>query len=216
MQTWLERFANAVFSRSSDTAHDLKTPINIAVLNLELLRMRLRKVTGSDDVKIDGYTRAIDLELRRLASTFDAFFVYTVPPVNEGPPLPVDFSTFASEECSRLGIPLQIHGDISVWGHPARIRTLMKLLLEGFGRIAKEPTARLQGVENGTSLVLAGLPASELELGKIFKFYYTDASGNPELSLATSRLIAETYGGVLTASLLEGRIVVELAFQGEK
>jgi len=44
MEPWLESFARAIFARSS--AHDLKTPLNVAVLNLELLRMRLRKLSG--------------------------------------------------------------------------------------------------------------------------------------------------------------------------
>ena len=34
MEPWLEKFARANFLRSADTAHDLKTPLNIAVLNL--------------------------------------------------------------------------------------------------------------------------------------------------------------------------------------
>src|SRR5512141_654401 len=52
MESWLESFARANFARSGDTAHDLKTPLNVAVLNLELLRMRLRKLAGSDDEKV--------------------------------------------------------------------------------------------------------------------------------------------------------------------
>ena len=41
MESWLDHFASTNFRRSSDTAHDLKTPLNVAVLNLELLRMRV-------------------------------------------------------------------------------------------------------------------------------------------------------------------------------
>ena len=67
MDFWLEHFARANFLRSADTAHDLKTPLNVAVLNLELLRMRLRKIADdTPDDKISDYTRAIEVELRRL------------------------------------------------------------------------------------------------------------------------------------------------------
>ena len=60
MERWLEFFARTNFERSGDTAHDLKTPLNVAVLNLELLRMRLAKLLeGKDDAKIEGYTSAI-------------------------------------------------------------------------------------------------------------------------------------------------------------
>jgi signal transduction histidine kinase len=41
---------------------------------------------------------------------------------------------------------------------------------------------------------------SDLELTKVFKFYYTDPAGNPDLSLATARLVIETYGGELNAT----------------
>ena len=58
MDHWLERFARANFARSADTAHDLKTPLNVAVLNLELLRMRMRKLAGDDDEKLAGYAKA--------------------------------------------------------------------------------------------------------------------------------------------------------------
>ncbi len=56
MEPWLEAFARANFLRSADTAHDLKTPLNVAVLNFELLRMRLAKIAdASKDEKISGY-----------------------------------------------------------------------------------------------------------------------------------------------------------------
>jgi hypothetical protein len=45
----------------------------------------------------------------------------------------------------------------------------------------------------------------------LFKFYYTDPSGTPDLSLATARLIAETYGGSLTATEKGDTVVLELS-----
>ncbi|HYU27174.1 MAG TPA: histidine kinase dimerization/phospho-acceptor domain-containing protein, partial [Thermoanaerobaculia bacterium] len=67
MDSWLEHFARTSFRRSSDTAHDLKTPLNVAVLNLELLRMRIAKLAGAaaDDEKVVAYVRSIETELRR-------------------------------------------------------------------------------------------------------------------------------------------------------
>ena len=81
MEPWLESFARTGFRRSSDTAHDLKTPLNVAVLNLELLRMRVAKLAEStSDEKIAGYAAAIETELRRMARIFDAFFLLSAPP----------------------------------------------------------------------------------------------------------------------------------------
>ena len=58
---------------------------------------------------------------------------------------------------------------------------------------------------------LSGEPAGEsIEMGKLFKFYYTDESGNPDISLATARLIAESYGGSLDARAEGNRMFMEL------
>ena len=48
MESWLEAFAQTNFARSVDTAHDLKTPLNVAVLNLELLRMRIARLGAAE------------------------------------------------------------------------------------------------------------------------------------------------------------------------
>src|SRR5512132_780651 len=104
MEPWLESFAQTVFQRSSDTAHDLKTPLNVAVLNLELLRMRLRKLAGGeDDPKVLQYAQAIETELRRLAQIFDAFFVLSTPPKGEAAPEPVDVRAICAEVACAAG-----------------------------------------------------------------------------------------------------------------
>src|SRR2546428_6126617 len=87
MEEWLEKFASANFLRSADPAHDLKTPLNVAVLNLELLRMRVAKLAEStSDEKIAGYASAIETELRRMVRIFDSFFLLSAPPRGEGGP----------------------------------------------------------------------------------------------------------------------------------
>ena len=90
MEPWFETFAHATFQHSGETAHDLKTPLNIAVLNLELMRMRVRALVGAEDTRLEGYGRALESELRRLAGIFDAFFVLSTPPRAEGEPSLID------------------------------------------------------------------------------------------------------------------------------
>ena len=58
---------------------------------------------------------------------------------------------------------------------------------------------------------LGRVAASEFELTKIFKFYYTDPLGNPDLSIATARLIAETYGGRLDATQERDTVILRLS-----
>jgi hypothetical protein len=221
MERWKERFAETAFARSADTAHDLKTPLNIAVLNLELLRMRVRKlVPGEEDPKTRDYAKAVELELRRLAAIFDAYFVQTVPPRGEGSPAEVDLAPLLMEEAAARGVPLDPPaGPVRVGGHASRIRLLAKLFFDGGSKLVEQGSATA-GVRSGArehAVTLHGrTTVDELELGKVFKFYYTDASGTPELSLATARLIAETYGGGLTLSRENDVVVLELVLPQEE
>jgi nitrogen fixation/metabolism regulation signal transduction histidine kinase len=213
MEPWLEHFARANFQRSADTAHDLKTPLNVAVLNLELLRMRLRKLAGEDDEKVLAYTKAIETELRRLGSIFDAFFLLSTPPKSEEPPEPVDVAPISAEAAANAGFALETNGNALVLGHAARIRQAYKLFFEGGSKALSDVRLSAGRDADRYTVSLAGVPASaDLELTKLFKFYYSDAEGNPDLSLAVARLIAETYGGELNAAGDRDKVVFRLSY----
>ena len=87
------------------------------------------------------------------------------------------------------------------------------MLFDGASRVL-QPEGRRADVSRNSrfTLTISGRPAAEdFELTKIFKFYYTDPLGNPDLSLAAARLIAETYGGELTGSEDAGRISIGMS-----
>ena len=213
MEPWLDSFARATFQRSADTAHDLKTPLNVAVLNLELLRMRLRKLSAEDDEKILSYTRAIEGELRRLGRIFDAFFLLSTPPKNEGDPAPVDVTAICADAAASAGFTLQTDGNASVLCHESRIRQAFKLFFEGASKIVSGRQAAATLDESRFIVAVSGTPDApdEFEVTKIFKFYYADSDGNPDLSLAVARLIAETYGGEVNANLERDKVTLRLS-----
>src|ERR1043165_1716668 len=131
MDPWLDHFARANFQRSADTAHDLKTPLNVAVLNLELLRMRLRRIDADEDPKIAGYMQAIEAELRRLGKIFDAFFLLSTPPKNEDAPVPLDVYPICAAAAAAAGFALEGGAEsVIVSAHEARIRQGLKLFFE--------------------------------------------------------------------------------------
>jgi signal transduction histidine kinase len=219
MESWLESFAKTNFRRSSDTAHDLKTPLNVAVLNLELLRMRVSKLAGADDEKVNGYAKSIELELRRMARIFDSFFVLSTPPKGDVAIAAVDLCALCSETASDALFELApIEGSFHVTGHESRIRQAFTLFFEGAGHVFR-PEGRETAIEKNAELftvAIAGNPAdADFEMTKIFKFYYTDALGNPDLSLASARLIAETYGGELNAVEERDKVVIRLSFPSQ-
>ena len=208
MEHWLETFARANFRRSADTAHDLKTPLNVAVLNLELLRMRMRKLADGEDEKLETYARSIETELRRLGQIFDAFFLLSTPPKNEQP-VPVDVAAI----CGSFGV--QTDGQALVTGHESRIRQACRLFFEGAAKVIVSDDRRVSASRDGSmyAVTVVGTPeAADFELTRIFKFYYTDPQGNPDLSLAVARLIAETYGGELNAAEESGKVSLRLSF----
>lgn len=208
METWLEHFARASFRRSADTAHDLKTPLNVAVLNLELLRMRLRKVVDGEDGKLETYTQSIETELRRLGHIFDAYFILSTPPKADEQPGPVDVAAI----CAGFGV--ETDGPALIEGHESRIRQACKLFFDGATKLFAGSDRRTVEREGGTwAVTVTGTPEDAgFELTRIFKFYYTDPQGHPDLSLASARLIAETYGGELNAAEESGKVSLRLSF----
>jgi nitrogen fixation/metabolism regulation signal transduction histidine kinase len=221
MEPWLETFARAGFLRSADTAHDLKTPLNVAVLSLELLRMRVRKLEGGeDDEKLMGYARSIENELRRMARIFDTYFLLSTPPKSEGEPADVDLCPICGEAGVAAGYQLEIAGGARTFAHESRIRQAFKMFFEGVSNVLvpEGRIARVRTIDGRFEVSVTGTPtAADFELTRIFKFYYTDAAGNPELSLAAARLIAETYGGELIAAQESDKVSLRLAFPlGEK
>jgi signal transduction histidine kinase len=221
MESWLEAFAQTNFARSADTAHDLKTPLNVAVLNLELLRMRMARLGGAEkDEKIAAYARSIEIELRRLALIFDTFFLLSAPPKSEGPPLPVDIVPLFREAAETAGFEVDWEGSFRTRGHESRIRQALRMFFDGAAHVFRSENRRAHAERNGEHyrVAVSGTPQSEpFEIDKIFKFYYTDPLGNPDLSLATARLIVETYGGELIATEERDTFVtIVLTFPGDQ
>jgi nitrogen fixation/metabolism regulation signal transduction histidine kinase len=215
MDRWLELFAQAGFRRSGDTAHDLKTPLNVAVLNLELLRMRVQRLAGADqDAKLAEYARSIELELRRMARIFDSFFILSSPPKGEGEPIVLDLGAIAVEAAGAAGYAVEVAGPLRGRAHESRIRQAFKLFFEGASN-ALEPEGRGAGVSYDDASMhvhVSGTPAGpDFEITKVFKFYYTDRLGNPDLSLAAARLIAETYGGELNGAQESDKVTLRLS-----
>jgi len=205
MEAWLELFADTALRRAADTAHDLKTPLNVAILNLELLKMRLAKLMQGPDDKITGYAASIETELRRMARIFDAFFLLSAPPKEEGEPRPVDIAALTGDG----------GGPAWVLAHESRIREMLKLFADGAAHVFEaDGMSTTTGRGGGRFTVTTqGQPlANDVELSKVFKFYYTDPEGRPDLSLATARLIAETYGGELAVEGEHDKVFLRLTF----
>ena len=88
------------------------------------------------------------------------------------------------------------------------------MFFEGATKIFKadDCTIVIERSNERLHLLMSGRVAeSDFELTKIFKFYYTDPAGNPDLSLAAARLIAETYGGELNATQEHDKVTLRFS-----
>jgi hypothetical protein len=95
--------------------------------------------------------------------------------------------------------------------HETRIRQALRLFFEGAAKVLKGSTCSLSQQDGEMRLVVAGeLSDPSIELNKVFKFYYTDPLGNPDLSLSAARLIAETYGGSVECAEEDGRVTLRM------
>lgn len=214
MKPWKEQFADSTARRSAEVAHDLKTPLNVAVLNLELARMKVRRIAEPDDGEnIGTYLKAVEAELRRMARIFDAYFVYVVPPREERPER-VELAPLLIEAFEERGVAITGNaGGATPWIHEERANVLVSNMVEGTLAVLDPVDGIVSSEAGDLTLILRGKPRkSDEEVSKIFKFYYTDAEGAPALGLATARLIAESYGGTLDGRSEDGEIAIELKF----
>jgi hypothetical protein len=214
MEPWLEAFARVVLQRGASTAHDLKTPLNVAVLNLELLRMRMAKIADdSIDDQAKAYAASIEAELRRMARIVDAYFLFASPPNDEGEPVVLDLAPLCRQAAKAAGFKLGL-APLLACVHESRIQEMLSMFFDGVKRVLKADGCEVSADCAGERLevIARGSPEdAAFELTKIFKFYYTDALGNPDLSLATARLIAETYGGQLKATKEHDKVTINLS-----
>src|ERR1700686_95400 len=175
MEPWLEAFARANFARSADTAHDLKTPLNVAVLNLELLRMRIAKLSGlQGDEKINAYARSLEMELRRMARIFDTFFLMSSPPGAEGQPGVVDISPVAAEVGGAAGFEIAPGECFPVRAHESRIRQALRMFFDGVAQSIRSEGLKVRTERNGENfrVVVPGTQSHQpFELTTCFKFY---------------------------------------------
>src|SRR4029079_5338772 len=95
------------------------------------------------------------------------------------------------------------------------MRQALKLFFDGASRFFPETERHASASvadDRHEVTISAKTEIEEFDLSKVFKFYYSDPSGQPDLSLAVVRLIAETYGGELSASQERDKVIFRLSF----
>lgn len=215
-----EKLARAILQRSPDVAHDIKTPLNIVVLNVELLKMRLRSIAAEaeSDSRIQEHCRSIDRETRRISAIADAFLSIARLPEDDAPERRDAASTIVEalrEESFRVDDSEAC--ELTVYS--TRLDRAATVLARGVAGIIEAEAATVKCQMNAGRLTISieGPNKDETaDIGKLFKFYYTDPSGEPNLMLASARLLLESMGGSVDMQISEGIVQFRIELQGDE
>ncbi|MDX1583667.1 MAG: hypothetical protein R3338_08710, partial [Thermoanaerobaculia bacterium] len=183
---------------------DLKTPLNIIVLNVELLKMRLRGMSPeiAEDPKIDEHCRALERESTRISVLADAFLSVAQPP-EEDEPERIEALALFREALENLGfrLPELSQHQLEVTTFRSRLEKCVKLVGEGIAsEIAPAESVVEISIAEGVLFISVEGPCRDADRGvdSLFKFYSVDTTGEPRPILATARLLLETIGGSFT------------------
>lgn len=215
-----EKLARAILRRSPDVAHDIKTPLNIVVLNVELLKMRLRSLgeeLGSDN-RIQEHCRSIDRETRRISAMADAFLSIARLP-EDAEPERRDAAGSLVEALREESFTVDASDRCELTVYSSRLAQAGRTLARGLAAIIDPQRAEVECIVEDRRLTLRieGPYREETpEIGKLFKFYYTDPSGEPNLMLASARLLLESMGGTIDMNVSEGNVQFRIQLQGDE
>ncbi len=220
MADTFEKLARAILQRSPDVAHDIKTPLNIVVLHVELLKMQLRRLGAEveSDEKVQEHCRSIDRETRRISAIADAYLSVAQLPADDAPARR-DATAAFGEELREAGFSVKHSELCELMVYSSRLDKAAKQFAIGLAGVI-EPSKSIADctVEEGLlTLEIEGpLRDETAEIGKLFKFYYTDPSGEPNLQMASARLLIESMGGLVEMQVSEEIVRFRIELQGDE
>ena len=203
----LERLAD-------DLAHEIKNPLHSMVINLEVLKRRMARVEGSDDVQ--RYIGVLGGELERVNRRIELLLRLSRPPrgaetttLNE---LTEELMELIRLEARHHELQVDYHPDVRaarifVPREPTR-QVILNLVLEVIDRMAHGATLTIAiGEHDGRSRIavrdsgsaVAAIPPGELE-----------APASTRARLGAARALAEGVGGRVELDADAGEVVFSL------
>lgn len=210
-----ERLA-AVGTLAAGLAHEIRNPLNSALLQLELLERKVAKGTLSND-QLMGTSGILRDEIRRLERLVDDFLSFAQPrplsiEVCEVNHLVEAVIDLVAPEIKTCGIDLLVEFDPNagtVQVEPQRIRqVLLNLLRNAKEAMAGEGTltARTMGpdVNGNVTIEVADTGPGFPEEAPIFDAFYTTKEGGTGLGLSIAHRIISDHGGAIRVQSTKG------------
>jgi PAS domain S-box-containing protein len=204
-------------------AHELRNPLNGAMLQLSVLRHRLQRGDGGTGAAVAEAAEAVAHELGRLDRLMDDFLAFVEP----GPldPRPLDAGALCREVLAALGPEAEAAGVITALElgddgarpalDPHRVRQALLHLcrnalaaMPAGGRLALRTRQSAEALEIDVEDSGAGFPES----APIFDPFFTTKATGTGLGLSIVHRVASDHGGTVTVRKRAGGTCFTLRF----
>lgn len=199
-------------------AHEVRNPLNAALLQLHLLSRGIAKATTGERDPLLGRARIVEGELKRLERLLSDFLELARPRPMAREPIDLaelldEVTAFQEPAAAAAGVRLVRRiGDARAVGDRERLKQVFHNLLVNAmeatpqggvvtvscHRGADDPDATVTIADTGR-----GIPAGTLE--KVFEPFFTTKEAGTGLGLSIVRQIVERHGGAIDLESAEGR-----------
>ena len=207
--------------------HEIKTPLNVLYMNLQLLNKKIKKCDISEEKLKNGMldiTSLIDNEVSRINEIIEEFVKYARFPapdfkLNDLNQIVADIAEMTSQSAKSANVSIEIDQDETLepvmLDEKKIVQALLNLCMNGIHAMPDGGTLHLgcQREDDNALLTIAdtGKGISPADLERIFEPFFTKKEKGMGLGLAIVQRIVEDHGGSISCrSELEKETVFEI------